>query len=689
MEKITSLTSEDPVKSNIEKLKQLFPTAVSEGKLILEELQALMGDYIETEKEYYSMNWAGKTEARKEANKVSTGTLRPVPDESKDWDNTGNIFIEGDNLEVLKLMQKSYSGKIKMIAIDPPYNTGKDFVYKDNYKDNLKNYLQLTGQTDEEGKKLSTNTESDGRYHSNWLNMMYPRLRLARNLLTDDGVIFINIDDNEQANLKKLCDEVFGEENMAGIFVWQARQSIQNDTDLSNSHEYVISYAKNRRQENRRLKESNFDVWFKEKSFAFLPKPLTMDKFSNPDNDVRGPWKADPFDAPNIRPNLTYEIINPNTHKVYMPPKGRCWRTTENEYKRLLEEKRIVFGKTGESKPQLKVFYNEKKHLGATINSWLDGQEFGTATKGTKLVQKLFDGQSPFDTVKPIELLINLIKFSFNSDDIILDFFAGSGTTAHAVMALNAEDGGKRKCISVQLPEPIEEKSEAYKAGYNTIAEITKERIRRAGKAIKEETQTEIKKLQEKLEKSIGLALIIEDAEVKQFTFPEGVIIDDAAETLLEEINQKQAALQQLDVGFRVYKLDSSNIIAWDTDKESFEKQIEIFSETNADHIKVGRNEKDVLYEILLKYGLELTVPIEERVLAGATVYNIGYGSMYVCLANGIESGVARALGEWHRDISEDSPTVIFKDSGFDTDADKTNTIQTLLQFGIEKVESI
>lgn len=292
------------------------------------------------------------------------------------------MYIEGDNLEVLKLLQKSYYGQIKMIYIDPPYNTGKDFVYKDNFHDNVKNYLQLTGQVDDEGNKISTNTDKSGRYHTDWLNMMYPRLKLARNLLKDNGVIFISIDDNEVHNLRKICDEIFGEDNFVAQIPWQARQSIQNDTDLSSSHEYIVTYAKFRRLTDRRLKETNYEKWFKEKSFAFYPLPLDVDKFSNIDNDTRGIWKADPFDAPNVRPNLTYVIANPKTGEQFLPPVGRHWRTEESKYYELLADNRIVFGRSGDSRPQLKVFYEEKKSFGSIPNTWFDGENYGTATRG-------------------------------------------------------------------------------------------------------------------------------------------------------------------------------------------------------------------------------------------------------------------------------------------------------------------
>lgn len=638
--------SADLIAQNLEHLKQIFPEVIKEGKVDFEALKDLLGNYTDTAEERFYLNWAGKANARREAQKRSTGTLRPCPEESVDWDNTENLYIEGDNLEVLKLLQKSYHNRVKMIYIDPPYNTGKDFVYKDNYKDNMQNYLELTGQD----KKLSTNTESDGRYHSNWLNMMYPRLKLARNLLTDDGVIFISIDDNEVANLRKICDEIFGEENFAAQIVWQARQSIQNDTDISESHEYVLSYAKNRRRENRRLKESNMLTWYKEPSFAFYPKELDEKKFDNPDSDYRGKWKADPFDAPNIRPNLTYEIINPNTNDKYMPPVGRCWRTGEDEYNKLLADKRIIFGKTGNSKPQLKVFYNEKKDFGSTIDTWFDGNEFGTATKGTKLVQNLFEGASPFDTVKPIELIYNLCKFAIRKNDIILDFFSGSATTAHAVMKLNAEDGGNRKYICVQIPEPTPEDSEARKAGYNTIPEIAKERIRRAGKKIVEEQK-------EKAEK-------------------EGDLFAEEP--------------KKLDIGFKVFKLDSSNINAWDSNPENLETALQ----NSLFNIKDDRSEDDLLYEILIKYGIELTEKINRHSIDGKTVYEMGAGSLIVCLADNLTTDVAEGIGKLYEEIIPDGVDlncrVVFKDSGFNgSDEVKTNTMLILKQHGILNVTSV
>lgn len=628
--------STDIVSENIEMLKTLFPTIVKEGKIDIEELQALLGNEVETGEEYYRFTWAGKSMSRREANKPSTATLRPDKESSKDWDTTKNIFIEGDNLEVLKLLQKSYAGKIKMMYFDPPYNTGNDFVYKDNYTDNLRSYLELTGQSDEEGKKLNTNSESDGRFHSNWLNMMYPRLKLIRNLLTDDGAVFISIDDNEVQNLRKLCDEIFGEENFISIFPWQARQSIQNDTDISSSHEYVVAYAKYRRQTNRRLKESNAATWYTEKSFAFYPLPLNKEKFSNPDDDPRGIWKADPFDAPNIRPNLTYAIKNPKTNIEIWPPKGRCWRTSETEYLKLFEDNRIVFGKTGDSRPQLKVFYEEKKEFGSTPNTWLDGNTCGTATKGTKQLQDLFD-YPPFDTPKPIELIMQLLLITTKDDDIILDIFAGSGSTAQAVMQQNVIDKHERKFICVQIPEKIVSINEGNR-NFNNVSEICKERIRRAGEKIKSE-QT-------------------------------------------QDLFTEQG--KSLDVGFKAFKLDSSNIRAWDGSPEELEDNL-----LNAgNNIKEFRSEEDVLYEILLKYGLDLTMPIEQKEFAGKTVFNLGSGTLFICLADDITTAVAECIGKWKNELQPATSKVIFKDNGL-TDVEKTNSMQILKRFEINEVNTI
>ena len=475
----------DITAEKLAQLKAILPEIFSEGEIDFQRLKQAVGKETFVQNEHYELSWAGKSEARKEVQKQTTATLIPDSKNSTDFDNAQNVFIEGENLEVLRLLQKSYFGKVKMIYIDPPYNTGNDsFVYPDDYTERQDEYKKRTGITDQEGflnkqDLWKKNTKENGQFHSVWLSMMYPRLYLSRNLLREDGVIFISIDDNEANNLKLLCDEVFGEENFVTSIAWQSRQSIQNDTDISVNHECILVFAKNRRQTDRRLKEENKTKWYAQNSFAVYPLPLEKTKFANSDNDQRGLWKADPFDAPNIRPNLTYEIVNPITGEKYLPPQGRCWRTDEKSFKKLLADNRIVFGKSGESKPQLKVFYQEKKEFGSIENTWFDGEKAGTATKGTKELQSLFDGTSFFDTPKPTTLLKRLLLLSTTSSDLVLDFFAGSGTTAQAVMELNEEDGGNRRFICVQMPEATDEKSEAYKAGYTTIADITRARIQK------------------------------------------------------------------------------------------------------------------------------------------------------------------------------------------------------------------
>lgn len=582
--------SMDLENANMEKLKSVFPECFAEGKLDIDKLLSLCGEYIDNDFEKYKFEWKGKSECLRLAQKRSTGTLRPCREESVNFDDTENVYIEGDNLEVLKLLQTAYYNKIKMIYIDPPYNTGNDFVYEDDFADPMARYKEVTQQT------TKSNPETMGRYHTNWLNMMYPRLRLAANLLRDDGVIFISIDDNEVHNLRKLCDEVFGEENRVAEIPWQSRASVQNDTDFSVNHEYVLIYAKNRRQENRRLKESNYEEWHKKDSFVCKPLPLEADKFSNPDNDPRGAWKADPFDAPNIRENLTYEITNPNTGEKHLPPNGRHWRMSEDKFLVALNDNRIVWTNNGNGRPQLKVFYEEKKEFGSVDNSWFSADRIGTSTNGTKELLKIFDGKSYFDTPKPTSLLRKLITLAnVENDDIVLDFFSGSATTAHAVMQLNAEDGGNRKFIMVQLPELCDEKSEAYKAGYKNICEIGKERIRRAGKKILEEK---------------GDQIAIGDEEKKP-----------------------------LDVGFKVFKLDTSNLKLWDNTPITGDDQIEMFTErmnSMIDSIKDDRTDMDVVYEVMLKMGVPLDMPVQYIEINGKIVYIVGEFLLMIALFDNI-----------------------------------------------------
>lgn len=620
------------MEENLAAMQQLFPEAFEEGKIDFDVLRQLLGDYVDDEEERYSFRWNGKGKALRLSQTPSTGTLRPCKEESKDWDTTENLYIEGDNLEVLKLLQKSYHGRVKMIYIDPPYNTGKDFVYKDDFRDNVANYKRITGQVDDEGHRTGTNSESNGRFHTDWLNMMYPRLRLARNLLSDDGVIFISIDDNEVDNLKRICAEVFGEHNLVSEIPWQSRASVQNDTDFSINHEYICVYAKNRRHENRRLKESNYAVWHQRDSFVCKPLPLDKKKFDNPDNDPRGLWKADPFDAPHIRPNLTYPIINPNTGEQHLPPSGRHWRISEQKFSSALSDGRIVWTNNGKGRPQLKVFYEEKKEFGSIDNSWFSAERIGTSTNGTKELIKIL-GDAVFDTPKPTSLLRKLIALAnVGKNDVILDFFSGSATTAHAVMNFNAEDGGNRRFILVQLPETTPMDSEARKAGYENICEIGKERIRRAGEKVKAECEDE----------------------------------------------ERTASL---DIGFKVFKLDSSNLQKWQPQPEDLPASLQ----ESMDNFLPDRTNLDVVYEIALKLGLDLSYEVEEREADGQTIYVIGAGALMICLASPISMKTAEALLKLHEEYEPETWQVVFRDTGFLSDQEKTNIKETLKGAGLDE----
>lgn len=621
----------NPINENIKKLESLFPEIVKDGQVDFEALRQELGQFEEVGKEKYELTWPGKTQAKQLANTDIIGrTLKYIPEDSKNPETTENLYIEGDNLEVLKLLRNSYYGKVKMIYIDPPYNTGNDFVYKDNFTMEVIENEKIEGNRDEEGNRLIKNQEGSGRFHSNWLNMMYPRLKIAKDLLKEDGVIFISIDDNEVDNLRKMCSEIFGEQNLVAQFPWQSRQSIQNDTDISNSHEYIVAYAKVRRQENRRLKESNADSWFKLNSFVCLPLPLEKDNFDNPDNDPRGLWKADPFDAPNIRPNLTYIIKNPNTGEEFLPPSGRHWRTEQKTYEKLLADNRIIFGKTGNSRPQLKVFYEEKKMFGSVDNTWWTGEKCGTSTQGTKEQIQLFEGFAPFDTPKPVKLLTKILSLVSlpSNNDIILDFFSGSGTTAHAVMKLNAEDKGKRKFIMVQIPEEIDGKHEAHKAGYKNICEIGKERIRRASEKIKEE---------------------LKDNE----------------------------NIENLDIGFKVFKVADTNI-RWNSEvlKEG-QITMEESALKNKDLIDFnpGFTDIDVVYEIMLRHrDFPLTSKIEKLSNIGERTY-IFADAIVVCLEEKVTEKIVDGIAA----IEPKPIKVIFRDSAFEDDISlKLNTMNRL-----------
>ena len=624
---------------NYKKLAEMFPNAVTEaidettGKVVraIDKdvlMQEISCKVVDGNEERYQFTWPDKKKSVLLANAPINKTLRPCREESVDFDNTKNLYIEGDNLEVLKLLQETYLGKVKMIYIDPPYNTGNDFVYEDDFAENTDEYLANSGQFDDEGNRLVQNTESNGRFHTDWLNMIYPRLKLAKDLLSDDGVIFISIDDNEQENLKKICDEIFGLRNLVAEIPWQSRTSIQNDTDFSVNHEYICVYAKHRRQENRRLKESNYQEWHSRDSFVCKPLPLDKSKFDNPDNDPRGLWKSDPFDAPNVRPNLTYVVTNPLTGEQHLPPSGRCWRISPDKFSSAFADGRIIFGKNGTGRPQMKSFYEEKKEFGSIDNSWFNSERVGTTTNGTKEIMQLFDGKPYFDKPKPTTLLCKLIDLAnVQQDSIILDFFSGSATTAHAVMQLNAEDGGKRKFIMVQIPEETSEKSEAYKAGYKNICEIGKERIRRAAKKIAEE-------------------------------------------------NPKA----KFDGGFRVLKLDSSNMKDVYYNPEDF---YSYFLDNLVDNIKEDRTPEDLLFQVMLDLGILLSSKIEESVIGGKKVFNVENNYLIACFDENVTEDVIT-------EIAKHKPYYfVMRDSSMANDSVATNFEQIFASYSPDTIRKV
>ena len=605
---------------NIARLKAIFPEAVTEGKVDFDVLKSLLGGEIENRQEYYKFTWNGKEAARQYARQRSMGTLRPAVEESLGADGTPgkfdseNLYIEGDNLEVLKLLQGGYHNSIKLIYIDPPYNTGKDFVYPDNFHDSIGNYKALTGQTDNEGLATRANPETSGRYHTDWLNMMYPRLILARNLLSDDGVVFISIDDSEQDNLKKLCNEVFGEENFVANIVWQKRTSPDARKIISAGHEYLLMFSKNIDHVNSAL--NLLDLSEEDRK-----------AFKNPDNDPRGPWVSSDFTAQGYRPNQMYTITTPGG-AVYTPPAGHCWKNLEPLYLQQVAEGRFWFGADGKSVPRRKTYLSERQ--GKNLWTWWPNSEVGHTQEATQEIKLLFDEKTVFDFPKPVRLLARTLQLASKNNDIVLDFFAGTSTLAHAVMQLNAEDGGHRHFIMVQLPESCADDTEAAKAGYKNICEIGKERIRRAAKKIREE---------------------------------------------------KPLLAQTQDMGFKVFKLDTSNLLPWNPNPEKLAE--DLFAAVN--NVLTGRTTQDLLYEILLKCNLPLTLPIEEKKVGDNTVYIVGEGALAICLDEKIPIDVAEAIVGFKAEYDPIVPMqVVFRDNGFD-DVTKTNTLQILKQNGFDE----
>lgn len=535
-----------------------------------------------------------------EANTTTNKTLRPCIEESKDWDNTENLYIEGDNLEVLKLLQNSYFNKVKMIYIDPPYNTGNDFIYVDDFAQNIDEYEEAKGSFDEEGNRLFKNTDTNGRFHSDWCSMIYPRLVLARNLLADDGVIFISIDDNEQENLKKICDEVFGEKNFIAQIIWErAYAPVNLKKHFSENHDYIICYAK--------------DI---DKAICNgLPRASEAnDRYSNPDNDPRGIWKSDNLSVGPIVQSKIYEIITPGGRKV-LPPEGYCWRLSKEKFKEFVKDNRIWFGKDGNNVPSIKRFLTEVKQSITPMTIW-KYSEVGHSQDAKQNLKKLFDGKSFFDYPKSVELIKRCIQLYSNESSIIIDFFSGSATTAHAVMQLNAEDGGKRKFIMVQLPEKTDEKSEAFKAGYKNICEIGKERIRRAGEKIKEEA---------------GL---------------NG---------------------QDLDIGFRVLKLDSSNMKDIYYSADEYDQGM---LENMQSNTKEDRTDLDLLFGCLVDWGLELDKPYTTKVINGHKVHIYNDGDLVACFEKDLDMKTIDEIAKLQ------ALRVVFCDNSFIDSATKINVAE-------------
>jgi len=610
MEKL-KMHSPNMTQDNIARIRELFPGCVTEAQgddgqvklaVDFDQLkQELSESIVEGPQERYHLNWPGKREALLTANAPIAKTLRPCREESVDFDTTKNLFIEGDNLEALKLLQETYLGKVKMIYIDPPYNTGNDFIYADDFSENAEEFLQRSNQKDEEGNRLIANTEANGRFHSDWLSMIYPRLKLARNLLQDEGVIFISIDDKEQENLKKVCDEVYGAENYRGTLIWQ--HSIQPkgySGTFSVHHNFIFCYAKS-------------DSYV----LANLPRTDEHNKnYSNPDNDPNGPWRLGDVRNALYRPNLIYDITTPSGKVIPAPEKG--WRWSKETIKQKMSTGEIIFS-ADESRIIRKIYLNTLD--GRTPETLLLAKEVGSTRDAANEIKALFDGGQPFDTPKPTRLLDHLVRLSGASkNDLVLDFFAGSSTTAHAVCQLNAEDGGNRKFVMVQLPETCYETSSAFKAGYKTVAGISKERIRRAGKKILE--------------------------------------------------GQCHESWNK-DIGFRVLKVDSSNMADVYYMPDTYDQtQVDAF----VDNIKPDRKPEDLLFQVLLDWGVDLSLPIRKETLQGKSVFFVDENVLVACFDTGVDEDLVKELAEF------DPLRVVFRDNGFVSDAVKINVEQIFKQ---------
>ncbi|AIG03229.1 MULTISPECIES: site-specific DNA-methyltransferase [Pseudomonas] len=610
--------SKNLTEANIDKLAELFPNCITEAldaqgdlkKAVDFDLlrQELSSSIVEGPQERYQLNWPGKREALLAANAPIAKTLRPCREESVDFDTTQNLFVEGDNLDALKLLQEVYLNKVKMIYIDPPYNTGNDFIYDDDFSEDAESYLRKSNQKDERRSPLVANSESNGRFHSAWVSMIYSRLKLARNLLRHDGVIFISLDDGEIANLRKVCDEIFGEANFVAHIVWQKKFSRSNDAAyFSTMHDNILCYAKN-------SISNDLSGW----RLNLLPRTdADNDGYTNPDSDPRGPWTSVVLSAKSGSDKLNYVIKTPSGREC-SPPDGRYWSVNKEKFNDLVLDNRIWFGKGGEGVPRLKTFLSEVQ-AGLRPNTIWFHEEVSHNQEARQSLKKLFDGKAFFDSPKPISILKRMISISSaNKDEVYLDFFSGSSTTAHAVMELNAEDQGTRRHISVQIPEACDAGSEAFKAGYGTIAQISKERIRRAGKKIKVECS--------------GM---------------EGI--------------------EQLDIGFRVLKIDTSNMkeVYYTPDAVSQD----LLSD-QIDNVREDRTSEDLLFQVLLDWGVDLALPINQQVIAGKTVFFVDGNALAACFDIGIDEEFVKQLAG-HKPLR-----VVFRDAGFASDSVKINVEQ-------------
>ena len=604
----------DGAQLNLDALYQICPSCFTEaagedGKLRhvvdFEKLRALLGDSaVEDAPEVYDFTWVGKRAAQREAMAPCRKTLRPCPEESVNWDTTQNLYIEGDNLEVLKLLQNSYMGKVKMIYIDPPYNTGNDFVYHDDFHRTQREEDEAAGVINEEGERMVKNTESNGKFHSDWCSMIYSRLMVARSLLAEDGVIFISIDDNEQKNMKNLCDEVFGELNFLAQVVWERAYSpINLMKHFSPSHDYILVYA------------HNPDITI----CNGIPRSQEAnERYSNPDNDPRGVWKpSDLSVGPAVQENI-YPITTPSG-RVVEPPAGRSWSLSRNAFRERLQDNRIWFGPDGNSVPSMKRFLLELRKTGITPMTIWKYEDVGHSQDATQKLAKMFDGKKYFDYPKPVGLIKRCLALYSDKDSIILDFFSGSGTTAQAMFELNSDDGGNRKFILVQLPEKTDENSPAFKDGYHTICEIGKERIRRAGKKIKEE-------------------------------HPEA---------------------KDLDIGFRVFKCDDSNYkeVAF-APKDYSQEALDLF----VDNIKEDRTDLDLLFDCMLRWGVTLDLPMTKTKVDGCTIHNVNEGGLVACFDGKVTEAVIDAIAEMY------PAKVVFRDSSFEEAAQKMNLFELFKQ---------